>query len=443
MTLEELIRSAAEQRATDVHLEPFAPVTLRIQSELKRVSQAVDSATLKTFARGLLKGGDWDAFLKRGSADICRSIVGVRCRINILRDDRGIGFAIRLLSRSATTLRTCNLHPSFKDLIQHEHGLIILTGPTGSGKSTTLAALVDEINANESRHIITLESPIEYRHQSRKSLVRQREVGAHTPSYEQGLLDALREDPDVLIVGEMREPEAMRLTLNAAETGHLVLATMHSASAMDAIYRIMMSFPPERQSSVLAQIADTLVAVVSQKLKFRESENLLVPVCEVLTGTYSARNVIRKGDISKLPSILQTGGSEGMITFERYAAWLDEKTDWCSPEPPGPEDLATEEAENFRESDDDGFEHAVETVEVDEEPEVTRPQRKAARRAEPRVEIDVEAAPSTQPASPRSLKSKANGSSKMKIHKDGRIEIPELDVDLNEIVKEFKSRGEG
>ena len=183
----------------------------------------------------LLSEVQWQAFLKKGSADLARTIEGVRCRINILETLRGVGLAIRLLSSIVPTIETINLHPSLKDLCEIVNGLVLVSGPTGSGKSTTLAAFVEEINQASSRHIITLEYPIEFEYQPHKSFIRQREIGRDTPSMQQGLLDTLREDPDVVVVGEMRDPETMRLTLNAAETGHLVFATMHSGTCIEAL----------------------------------------------------------------------------------------------------------------------------------------------------------------------------------------------------------------
>jgi len=210
-------------------------------------------------------------------------------------------------------------------------GLILASGPTGSGKTSTLAALVHEINSTEARHIITLESPIEYVITPTKSFVRQREVGRDTPSFEQGLYDALREDPDVLMVGEMRDPETIRLTLNAAETGHLVLATLHSATVGEALSRIVSAFAPEIQSGIAAQLADSLVAVVCQRLVYRDQIHLNVPECEILLASSAAKAIVRQAQFAKLQTVLETGGREGNFSFERYREWLDRRTDFYIP----------------------------------------------------------------------------------------------------------------
>jgi twitching motility protein PilT len=441
MSMEHLIRIAIENRATDVHLEPAQPAVMRVNGSLKRFETPLSSDTLNQYARRFLSESEWDQFETRGSADISKKISGVQCRINILQSDRGIGFAIRLLGTTLNTLKSCNLMPSIGEFLKCDSGLILLVGPTGSGKTTTLSAMVEEINQNETRHIITLESPIEYRIAAKKSIVRQREVGKHTPSYEQGLLDSLREDPDVLVVGEMREPEAMRLTLNAAETGHLVLATMHSSSGMDAVYRMMMSFPAERQSSVLAQLADTLVAIVSQRMTFRSELKLMVPCLEILIANHAVKNVIRKGEVSKFISLLQSGGPEGMYTFDRYQTWLDQKNDWVYPEPPVAveEAIDTELNESFQPSE-----------------EMKPLSDKISRRTKAHRSIDddtLNAAIQNQLKAQNQTivqdlgfarkpgKSRGQAAASItKIHKDGRIEIPEVDLDLNELVKEFKGR---
>lgn len=330
MRLETLIGSAREQGASDVHLEGGFPATFRVRGALKRQGEALPPALLTSFAREVL-GDEWNAFIERGSADLSRLLAGQRCRLNVLRTSRGVGFAIRLLTSSQATLKSLNLHPDLVRLVRPTHGLALVCGPTGSGKTSTLAALLQEINLHEARHIITVESPVEYSLQPRKSFIRQREVGRDTPSFEQALLDSLREDPDVLMVGELRDPEVMRLTLAAAETGHLVLATLHSSKAAEGLQRLVSAFAPEVQQSVCAQLADVLVGVVAQRLRFNEAQKMLVPECEVLMASSPVRALVRQGQFFKLASAMETGAAEGSFTFSRYGEWLAKKTDFVQP----------------------------------------------------------------------------------------------------------------
>jgi twitching motility protein PilT len=201
--------------------------------------------------------------------------------------------------------------------------------------------LIQEINLTETRHVVTVESPIEYMFRPRRAYIRQREVGRDTPSFEQALLDALREDPDVLMVGEMRDPETMRLTLSASETGHLVLATVHSSSCAEAVQRVASAFPAEIQGAVCAQLADCLVAVVSQRLRFRQDLNIRVPECEILVATHAVKNFIRTREFFKISSAVETGADHGMWSFQRYAKWLENRTNFFVPgrdaEPPDSE----------------------------------------------------------------------------------------------------------
>jgi twitching motility protein PilT len=251
--------------------------------------------------------------------------------VNIFHTARGVGLAIRLLSAFQATVEKLNLHPDLKKLVKNPHGLILVSGPTGCGKSSTMAALIQEINLTDTRHVITVESPIEYTFRPRRAYIRQREVGRDTPSFEQALHDALREDPDVLMVGEMREPETMRLTLSASETGHLVLATVHSSTCAEALQRLASAFPAEIQNAVCAQLADCLVAVVSQRLRFREDLNIRVPECEILMATNAVKNFIRTREFFKISSALETGAEHGMWSFQRYAKWLDSRTNFFLP----------------------------------------------------------------------------------------------------------------
>lgn len=329
--LESLIDEARRRGASDLHLEPGVPMTLRVRGKLVASGEPLPRATLEQLARDLL-GDDWEGFVARRSFDLSRTVRGVRCRLNVLTSLRGVGLAVRLLPSARPSLERLNLHPELRRFAEAQHGLVIVSGPTGCGKSSTVAALVEELNASEPRHIITLEEPVEHVYRPRRALIRQREVGRDTPSFEQGLIDALREDPDVIVVGELREPATMRLALNAAETGHLVLTTLHSSSAPEALQRLVMAFPAEIQGGVASQLGDCLVGVICQRLRYRADVDLRIPECEVLWATSGVRGLVRQSGFSRLPSAIEGGGADGMFTFGRYAAWVDKRKDWHRPE---------------------------------------------------------------------------------------------------------------
>src|SRR5277367_5287844 len=331
MSLQEWIRKGRELNASDLHIEAETALVVRVRGQLSSVGAPLTGTVLAQAGRELLGSDGWSQFQSRGSADLSRTIAGVRCRVNIFQTVRGVAMAVRLLSSFQNNLRACNLHPDLKRLTDVTTGLVVLSGPTGSGKSTTLAALVEEINAGSARNIIAIESPIEYLFTNRRSFIRQREIPTHSPSYEQALVDALRENPDVLVIGEMRTPEVMRLTLSAAETGHLVIATMHSATCAEALTRICMSFPAEIQPSIRAQLADCFVGVVCQRLDFLSDYRLRVPVCEILLPSAAARGTIRGGQFSQISNVLQTGGEAGMWNFDRYQRWVAQKKEWVHP----------------------------------------------------------------------------------------------------------------
>ncbi len=329
--IKEWIQLAKERGASDLHIESGTPVVIRVRGELVSLGEPLSSEFVLSTARGLLDSQQWQEFTERRSADLSRTLAGTRCRLNLFQTVKGVGLAVRLLSSFQNNLQDCNLHPDLKKLVQARSGLIIVSGPTGSGKSTTLAALIEEINLQQRRHIIAIESPIEYFFQNRKSFIRQREIPTHSPSFEQAIVDSMRENPDVLVIGEMRTPDVMRLTLNAAETGHLVLATMHSSTCAEALARISMSFSPELQGSVRAQLADCLVGVVCQRLDFLPQLQLRIPLCEILLSNSAAKTTIRSGQFSQMMTVLQSGGEEGMFTFDRYQRWIDQKKDWVRP----------------------------------------------------------------------------------------------------------------
>lgn len=323
------IEHARQQGASDLHVEAGMPLALRVRGDLHTVGEPIPGAVVLEAARQVV-GSAWADFVERRSFDASRVLQGVQCRINVMATSHGLGMAIRLLAGYQPNVNDLNLHPDISKLAQPEHGLVLVCGPTGSGKTTTLASLVEQVNRGKPRHVVTIENPIEYHLRSRSAFIRQREVGRDTPSFEQGLLDALREDPDVLMVGEMRRPRTIQLTIDAAETGHLVLATMHSSSATEALQRVVAAFPADAQDSVRSQLADCLVAVLSQRLVYRHAAGLRVPECELLMANDAVRNAIRRGQFFKLTTAMETGAGDGMWTFERYRRWLDAKGSWRS-----------------------------------------------------------------------------------------------------------------
>ena len=331
MSLSTLVEKAFQAGASDLHLEPGLPPAMRIRGSLQITGDPLAGAAVRAMARQLASSGQWAGFEERRSLDLSQQIAGVRCRVNVFQTARGIGMAIRLFASFTANLEELNLHPSLRDLTFRKHGLVLICGPTGSGKSSTIAALVQEINRREARHILTIEQPIEYELRPRRSYIRQREVGRDTPSFEQALIDALREDPDVIVVGEMRRPETMRLTLSAAETGHLVLSTVHASSVTEAIQRIIASFPPSSQPSVCAQLAGCLTAVVSQNLVWKPSAGVRVPECEILVSNHATQGSIRGNHLHRLVSIIETGRADGMWSLARYQRWLAERDHFHKP----------------------------------------------------------------------------------------------------------------
>lgn len=336
--IEALIQRAHAAGASDLHLEPGLPAAVRVDGRLQRSGSPITAQQTRELARRLIPDSEWPRFLERRSYDLSQRIAGVACRINLLQSLRGVGLAVRLLSGGQPSLARLNLHPDLEGLVAVRHGLVLVVGTTGSGKSSTLAALIQELDRPPARHVLTLEEPVEYRLRTQHAFVRQREVGRHTPSFEQGLLDAMREDPDVILVGEMRRARTMQLTLDAAETGHLVLASMHAGSVSEALQRLISSFPPESQAGVRVQLASSLVGVVAQRLVRRPNLDFRVPECQILRTTTAIRAIIREGQLHKIEQLMEIGAQDGQWSWERYRRWLGGRGSFVRPriQPPPP-----------------------------------------------------------------------------------------------------------
>jgi len=313
-----LVANAAALRASDLHIDDGAPAVVRVDGALRRLGdEPVD------LAAALALGPDREARIARGgSLDLGVEAPGVgRVRVHVFRTASGLAASVRLLPEAAPALASLHLPVAVDDLVELPHGLVLVCGASGSGKSTTLAALAQEALRRRSIVLVTLEDPIEYAlSAAATSLVRRRQVGQDVPDFASGLRDALREDPDVLLVGEMRDPETIGLALTAAETGHLVLASMHSRSAASAVERIVDTYPPARQGQIRVQLADALQAVIVQRLLPRARGSGRLPAVEVLRVTHAVESMIREAKTSQIASAIQSGRREGMISLERSLA---------------------------------------------------------------------------------------------------------------------------
>ena len=311
-----VVTRAVSLGASDVHLSPRRSPIVRVNGALRALDDEPG------FDATALLGGEAQLAQARarGSIDRAFEVAGAgRVRVNVYASEEGLCAAVRILRREAPSLAELNLPPQLEPLVELPHGLIIACGPTGCGKSTTLAALVQHCLRARPRVLVTLEDPIEYviRPMREFGLVRQREVGTHVRDFATGLRDALREDPDILLVGEMRDPDTISLALTAAETGHLVFASLHSRTAPSAVERIIDTYPPERQRQIRVQLADALRAVVSQRLIPTADGTTRLPAVELLRVTHAVANLIREGRTAQIVNALQAGGSEGMLVLER------------------------------------------------------------------------------------------------------------------------------
>ncbi|WP_034944698.1 type IV pilus twitching motility protein PilT [Erwinia oleae] len=322
MDIEEMVALSVKHKAGDLHLCSDHSPFWRREGRLEKISgcQPLSAAALDALARAWLDTAQQAELQSRGQVDLALTMAdGTRLRANFFQQRLGLSLAMRVIACDCPSLASLRLPPAVSALLQLREGLVLVTGATGSGKSTTLAALTGALNAQQDRHIITLEDPIEFIHHSQQSLIQQREIGRHCASFSEGLRGALREDPDVILLGEIRDGETIRLALTAAETGHLVLATLHTRDAAQATERLIDAFPGEEKSMIRSQLAGSLRAVIAQRLVPSKQAGR-VALFEVLLNSTAVANLIREGKTYQLPATLQTGMQAGMQTFEQSLA---------------------------------------------------------------------------------------------------------------------------
>jgi twitching motility protein PilT len=318
MQIEEVLRLAQANNASDIHISPGSPLMLRVDGEL--VPQGDIKLTpdeISDMLRPLMSADQLNHLEKVGELDFAFSVPGFsRIRANVFKQRGTYAAALRILSYDVPTPESLGIPRAVTNLTLKKRGLVLVTGATGSGKSTTLASLIEIIADRDRKNIITLEDPIEYLHSNKKSIVTQREVGGDTRSYADALRAALRQDPDVILVGEMRDLETISTAITAAETGHLVFSTLHTNSAADAIDRMIDVFPPHQQQQIRIQLAGVLEGVIAQQLLPRSDTNGRIAAFEVMLANSAVRNLIREGKAFQIPSIIQTSKKEGMQTMD-------------------------------------------------------------------------------------------------------------------------------
>lgn len=314
--VEEFTETAAGQNASDIHLAAGLKPRFRIDGQLVTGSEHVLSEEDCMEIAEELAGEEFDAIRNRGELDLARTIAGRRVRVNIYHTRGTISIALRILADVIPEIRQLGLPPAVNKFPSYQKGIVLVTGETGSGKSTTLAAILNEINHTRNEHIITLEDPIEYLYEPDHCLISQREIGTDTRSYADGLRAILREDPDIILIGEMRDAETIETALTAAETGHLVFATLHTNSAADSIDRIIGVFPAARQPEIRMQLSTVLMAVLSQQLLVRKGGHGRACACEVMIATPAIRNQIREGKTPQMESSILTSAKEGSLTMD-------------------------------------------------------------------------------------------------------------------------------
>jgi twitching motility protein PilT len=326
MDVTQLLTFMIEQKGSDLHISAGESPMMRVDGDMKKIKlPALTAEQTQAMIYDIMGDAQRKYFEEFSEADFSIELgEKARFRVNVFRQKRGISSVMRIIPTTILTVEQLNLPEILNQLCEREKGLILVTGPTGSGKSTTLAAMINKINEELEGHILTIEDPIEFVHKSKKCLISQREVGPHTKSFGNALKAALREDPDIMLVGEMRDLETISLALTAAETGHLVFGTLHTSSAPKTIDRIIDVFPPEQQAQVRAMLAESLQAVVAQTL-CKKIGGGRAAALEIMVGTPAVRNLIREGKIHQLPSIIQTSQGVGMRLMETSLIELAEK----------------------------------------------------------------------------------------------------------------------
>ena len=326
MDITELLAFSAKQGASDLHLSAGLPPMIRVDGDVRRINlPAMDHSEVHALIYEIMNDKqrkDFEEFLE---TDFSFEVPGVaRFRVNAFNQNRGAGAVFRTIPSKVLSMEELGMGQVFRDISLVPRGLCLVTGPTGSGKSTTLAAMMDFINENKYEHILTIEDPIEFVHESKKCLVNQREVHRDTHGFSEALRSALREDPDIILVGELRDLETIRLALTAAETGHLVFGTLHTTSAAKTIDRVVDVFPASEKAMVRSMLSESLQAVVSQTL-LKKSGGGRIAAHEIMIGTSAIRNLIREDKVAQMYSAIQTGGSVGMQTMDQCLLDMVEK----------------------------------------------------------------------------------------------------------------------